>query len=101
MPPTSNFGQDITNTAANDNNNGGGNDPNGNGLPNIERMGGKMMISRLAGKGVIRVVRRCEDAKENDKLGNVQFQKHFKFISRSSTKMEAVNEKLFLIKKSD
>lgn len=70
MPPTSNFGQDITNTSnVNDNNsNNGGNEPNGNGLPNIERMGGAMMLPRLAGKGVIRVVRRCEDAKENNKL---------------------------------
>lgn len=68
MPPTSNFGQDITNTA-----NGGGNgNDEGNGLPTIaqiERMGGQMTLPRVAGKGVIRVVRRCEDAKENNKLG--------------------------------
>lgn len=82
MPPTSNFGQDITNTSnVNDNNsNNGGNEPNGNGLPNIERMGGAMMLPRLAGKGVIRVVRRCEDAKENNKLGMVQFFLSFSLI---------------------
>lgn len=70
MPPTSNFGQDITNTANNDNNNN--NDGNGNNaLANIERMGGRLMLPRLAGKGVIKVVRRCEDAKENNKLGKI------------------------------
>lgn len=70
MPPTSsNFGQDITNTNANDGNNN--NDPNGNGtgLANMDRMGGTMIFSRLAGRGVIRVVGRCEDAKENNNLG--------------------------------
>lgn len=65
MPPTSNFGQDITNTS-----NNGGNEPN---LAYIERMGGQLMLPRLAGKGVIRVVRRCEDAKENNKLGMVHY----------------------------
>lgn len=74
MPPTSsNFGQDITNTNGNNDGNNNG-DPNGNGmgLPNIERMGGTMLFSRLAGRGVIRVVGRCEDAKENNKLGKIE-----------------------------
>lgn len=70
MPPTSNFGQDITNTTPNDTNNNGDGSGNGGGLPNIEeRMGGTMIFSRLAGRGVIRVVGRCEDAKENNNLG--------------------------------
>lgn len=68
MPPTSNFGQDITNTNDNNNNRDGG-DSNGNAIANIERMGGTMLLPKLAGKGVIRVVGRCEDAKENNKLG--------------------------------
>lgn len=72
MPPTSNFGQDITNTTNSSdigNNNrgsGDGNDPN---ITNIERMGGMMLLPKIAGRGVIRVVERCEDAKENKKLG--------------------------------
>lgn len=75
MPPTSNFGQDITNTSENNNNRDGG-DASGNGGNNnggatismIERIGGRMMLPKLAGKGVIRVVGRCEEAKENNKL---------------------------------
>lgn len=86
MPPTSNFGQDITNTNENSNNRGdgggnGGNDPNNNNNNNsgggvgisstmslIERMGGRMMLPKLAGRGVIRVVGRCDEAKENNML---------------------------------
>lgn len=69
MAPTSNFGQDITNTTGSDGGNtnrgGDGNDPN---ISNIERMGGMMLLPKIAGRGVIRVVERCEDAKENNKL---------------------------------
>lgn len=65
MPPASNFGQDITNTTSSDNS-----DLNGNVIRNIERMGGTLMIPRVAGKGVIKVVKRCDDAKENNELGN-------------------------------
>lgn len=65
MPPASNFGQDITNTTPND----GSNDLNRNQLQNIERMGGTLMIPRVAGRGVIKVVKRCDDAKENNELG--------------------------------
>lgn len=90
MPPTSNFGQDITNTANGDNNNGNN---DGNGLPNIaqiERMGGRMMLPRLAGKGVIRVVRRCEDAKENNKLGKFFFFfQYFACLSRGQFGMDS------------
>lgn len=64
MPPASNFGQDITNTTPSDSN-----DLNGHVLQNIERMGGTLLIPRVAGKGVIKVVKRCDDAKENNKLG--------------------------------
>lgn len=73
MPPTSNFGQDITNTTSNDNNNNRDENGNGGGLSiiNIERMGGTQLLPRLAGKGVIRVVGRCEDAKENNNLGEL------------------------------
>lgn len=73
MPPTSNFGQDITNTTPNDSNNNR-DDSNGNGglsILSIERMGGTQLLPRLAGKGVIRVVGRCEDAKENNNLGEL------------------------------
>lgn len=70
MPPTSNFGQDITNTTPNDSNNNNRDDGNSGGISivNIERMGGTQLLPRLAGKGVIRVVGRCEDAKENNNL---------------------------------
>lgn len=64
MPPAaSNFGQDITNT------NDGSNDLNRHQLQNIERMGGTLLIPRVAGRGVIKVVKRCDDAKENSELG--------------------------------
>ncbi|KAL7744387.1 hypothetical protein ACLKA6_001776 [Drosophila palustris] len=36
--------------------------------PHIARIGGIVTFSPIAGRGVIRVVRRCEDAKENHKL---------------------------------
>jgi len=84
MRPPTHFGNDITNraTAPNDNNNNNNNnsgddgrDLNGNSgggsLPpaNIVQMGGRMIIPQMAGRGIIRVVERCEDAKENNKLG--------------------------------
>lgn len=82
MPPTSNFGQDITNANENSGNrgDGGGNggDPNGGGgggggsaASMIERMGGRMMLPKLAGRGVIRVVGRCDEAKENNMLSEL------------------------------
>lgn len=68
MPPAaSNFGQDITNT------HDGSNDLNRNQLQNIERMGGTLLIPRVAGRGVIKVVKRCDDAKENNELGKTSF----------------------------
>lgn len=74
MPPTSsNFGQDITSTNDNNQNRGDGGNGNGGDDPNstqnmIERMGGRMMLPKLAGRGVIRVVSRCDEAKENNVL---------------------------------
>jgi hypothetical protein len=79
-PPTHHFGNDITNTASNDNgnNNGGGNDDHNNNNRNngddyiaarIRRMGGTLQFPKIAGRGIIRVVGRCEDAKENSNLG--------------------------------
>lgn len=65
MPPASNFGQDITNTTPNSDSG----ELNRNVLQNIERMGGTLLIPRVAGKGVIKVVKRCDDAKENNELG--------------------------------
>ncbi|XP_067641106.1 leucine-rich repeat-containing protein 20 [Eurosta solidaginis] len=92
------FGNDITNIANNNgngnggasnnnnnnnnnsgnNNNGIGNDNEHNGgvritddprvPPHIARMGGIVTCSPIAGRGVIRVVGRCEDAKENNML---------------------------------
>lgn len=71
-PPHSTFGNDITNTTPQGNGNNDQNnndDSNGNGIPpHIARIGGTMLISRIAGRGVIRVVGRCEDAKENNML---------------------------------
>lgn len=76
MRPPSNFGNDITNQNNNaqnnndDNNNGGGggggNNNDGNEFPpSIAHMGGTLIFTRQAGRAVIRVVGRCEDAKEN------------------------------------
>lgn len=67
MRPPSNFGNDITNQNNNtngDNNNGGGGDEN-EFPPSIAHMGGTLIFTRQAGRAVIRVVGRCEDAKEN------------------------------------
>lgn len=79
------FGNDITNIANNGNNgnNGNNNNNNNNGNnavdipmvedprvpPHIARIGGIVTFSPVAGQGVIRVVGRCEDAKENNMLG--------------------------------
>ncbi|CAH1402078.1 unnamed protein product [Nezara viridula] len=49
-PPSSQFGADITNTVMNDN-------------------VAKMICTRLAGRAVIRVVSRCDEAKDNNNLG--------------------------------
>lgn len=84
MRPPSHFGNDITNTAANDGNNnnnnngntgsGGGDDNNNNNnnrntiVARLTEMGATMMFPKIAGRGIIRVVERCDDAKENSNL---------------------------------
>lgn len=80
MRPPSHFGNDITNTASNDgnnnsNNNGSGDDNNNNNNNNsstivarLTEMGATMMFPKIAGRGIIRVVERCDDAKENNNL---------------------------------
>lgn len=72
-PPTSHFGNDITNTT---NNNGNGNNNNDNNNNNNERSDLIHRIAEMgdtpvlkAGRGIIKVVHRCEDAKENSSLG--------------------------------
>ncbi|EDV33570.1 uncharacterized protein Dana_GF21583, isoform A [Drosophila ananassae] len=90
------FGNDITNIPSNTSGDGGGGDPNDNngnrnntspGGPDgdrsggeegniddrpipahIARIGGTYTFPPIAGQGVIRVVQRCEDAKENNNL---------------------------------
>ncbi|XP_053667486.1 insoluble matrix shell protein 4-like [Anopheles marshallii] len=87
MRPPTHFGNDITNTEGNgeeqqnNNNNGGGGGGNGanngnNGGSNtdyiVERltqMGATINFPKVAGRGIIRVVERCDDAKENNNLG--------------------------------
>lgn len=74
------FGQDITNTTQNNNNSsGGGNDEDESSNNSrtrqdyiIDRLtqNGATPVAVFAGKGIIRVVSRCEDAKENSNLGS-------------------------------
>ncbi|CAG9809056.1 unnamed protein product [Chironomus riparius] len=65
------FGNDITNTQ---NSGNGNNDDDGNNNRNnnhiIDRLtqNGATPVATIAGKGIIRVVSRCEDAKENNNL---------------------------------
>lgn len=74
MRPPSHFGNDITNTASNDgnnnSNNGSGDDNNNSNtiVARLTEMGATMMFPRIAGRGIIRVVERCDDAKENNNL---------------------------------
>lgn len=68
------FGQDITNTQNNNNNSGGGNEDdesNNRSRQIIKRLtqNGAQPVAHIAGKGIIKVVSRCEDAKENSNLG--------------------------------
>ncbi|XP_055643657.1 leucine-rich repeat-containing protein 20 [Toxorhynchites rutilus septentrionalis] len=74
MRPPSHFGNDITNTTPNDgnnNNSGSGDDNNNNSnsiVARLTEMGATMMFPKIAGRGIIRVVERCDDAKENNNL---------------------------------
>lgn len=72
------FGQDITNTQNNNNNSSGGNDDDGNDrtrqeyiISRLVTRNGATPVAPIAGKGIIRVVGRCEDAKENNNLGKI------------------------------
>lgn len=66
------FGQDITNTQNNSND---VNDEESHHDAIIERLqqNGATPVAHIAGKGIIRVVSRCEDAKENNNLGETRF----------------------------
>uniref|UniRef100_A0A182INR8 Leucine-rich repeat-containing protein 20 n=1 Tax=Anopheles atroparvus TaxID=41427 RepID=A0A182INR8_ANOAO len=88
MRPPTHFGNDITNTEANgdeqnnqnnSNTGSGGNNGNGGGNNNgrshtdfiVERLtqnGATRPLPKNAGSGIIRVVERCDDAKENNNL---------------------------------
>lgn len=60
-----NFGNDITNSQ-----NNGNNENNREGIiSRLSEQGANKAISNIAGRGIIRVVSRCEDAKENNNLG--------------------------------
>lgn len=53
------------------------------GVPDIEKMGGKMLINKLAGEGVVKVVKQCEKAKETLILGERKFpviERYTKFL---------------------
>lgn len=65
------FGQDITNTAQNNSNNDVNDEESTPHDAIIERLqqNGATPVAHIAGKGIIRVVSRCEDAKENNNLG--------------------------------
>lgn len=72
------FGNDITNTSNNNGSGNGNNDDDSNNNNNnnshhntiIDRLtqNGATPVAHIAGKGIIRVVSRCEDAKENSNL---------------------------------
>jgi hypothetical protein len=70
------FGQDITNTQQNNRNSSGGGNDDDDGRRQeqiISRLqeNGATPVATIAGKGIIRVVSRCEDAKENSNLGEL------------------------------
>lgn len=72
------FGQDITNTQNNNNNSSGGDEDGSNDRSRQEYIisrltqNGATPVAHIAGKGIIRVVSRCEDAKENSNLGKLE-----------------------------
>lgn len=66
-------------TNGNNGNNNNDDDSNNNGTRSqqdyiIDRLAqnGAMPVAHIAGKGIIRVVSRCEDAKENNSLGKLK-----------------------------
>lgn len=67
------------NNITNGNNGNNDDDSNNNGNRSqqdyiIDRLAqnGAMPVAHIAGKGIIRVVSRCEDAKENNSLGELK-----------------------------
>lgn len=87
------FGNDITNTQNNNNNNnnssGGGNDDDESNNRSrqeyiISRLtqNGATPVAHIAGKGIIRVVSRCENAKENNNLGEIKALDWFLYVKR-------------------
>lgn len=96
------FGQDITNTQQNNRNSSGG----GNGNDDDESRRQEQIISRLqengatpvaamAGKGIIRVVSRCEDAKENSNLGELNDAVSFVISTKNVAQCKSENRKTF------
>lgn len=63
MAPSSNCEQNNTNENNNVDN------QNVVGVPDMEKIGGRMLINKLAGEGVVKVVKQCEKAKETLILG--------------------------------
>jgi hypothetical protein len=87
------FGQDITNTQQNSNSSGGVNEEDDSSERNrqeciISRLAqnGATPVAHIAGKGIIKVVSRCEDAKENSNLGENRIALRTKYLKRSLEK---------------
>lgn len=94
---TPNFGQDITNTQQNRNGNGNDDEESRRQEQIISRLQdqGATPVAPIAGKGIIRVVSRCEDAKENSNLGELNDALSFNRVERCAVKSE--NRKKFLL----
>lgn len=65
MRPLSNFGNDITNSNSDQNSE---NEVRNRITQRLTQNGATLMVPSIAGRGIIRVVGRCEDAKENSNL---------------------------------
>lgn len=92
---TPNFGQDITNTQQNRGN--GNDDEESRQQQIISRLqeNGATPVATMAGKGIIRVVSRCEDAKENSNLGESNDAVIFRQLLRSEKRKNRKN--IFLL----
>lgn len=55
MAPSSRFGEDYT--------------QNRNQLPTIEEINEEIMVSKVAAERVVKIVKRCEEAKESSNFG--------------------------------
>lgn len=67
------FGQDITNTTNNNHDDRDNEEETSSSEAILERLmqNGATPIAHIAGKGIIKVVSRCETAKENNNLGEL------------------------------